>query len=52
MGTGSEAVHADSAVRLGDLPGTSAEVGLGMQSAHDLWIERRKDRPAIHSLAS
>jgi addiction module HigA family antidote len=49
---GHAAVTADMAVRLGELLGTSAELWLGMQSAHDLWIERQKSRPQIHAIAS
>jgi len=48
---GHASVTADMAVRLGELLGTSAELWLGMQSAHDLWIERQKTRPKIHALA-
>ncbi len=49
---GHAAITADMAVRLGELLGTSAELWLGMQSAYDLWIERQKNRPQIHALAS
>jgi addiction module HigA family antidote len=45
-------VTADMAIRLGELLGTSAELWLGMPSAHDLWVERQKSRPRIHALAS
>lgn len=47
---GHAAVTADMALRLGELFGTSAELWLGMQSARDLWIERKRSRPRVSSL--
>jgi addiction module HigA family antidote len=50
---GHASVTADMAVRLGELFGTSAELWLGMQTAHDLWQERqKKSRPKVRSLTS
>ncbi len=50
---GHATVTADMAVRLGELFGTSAELWLGMQAAHDLWQERqKKSRPKVRSLSS
>jgi addiction module HigA family antidote len=48
---GHASVTADMAVRLGELLGTSAELWLGMQSAHDLWVERQRNRPLVAALA-
>ncbi len=48
---GHAAVTADMAVRLGELFGTSAELWLGMQQAHDLWEARNRPRPRVLSLA-
>ncbi len=48
---GHSAVTADMAIRLSELFGTSAELWLGMQTAHDLWIERTKPRQRVLSLA-
>ncbi|MEO8528532.1 MAG: HigA family addiction module antitoxin [Pseudolysinimonas sp.] len=48
---GHAAVTADMSLRLADLFGTSAELWLGMQSTHDLWVERHKSRPKVLSLA-
>lgn len=50
---GHASVSADMAVRFGELFGTSAELWLGMQTAHDLWHERqKKSRPSVRPLAS
>lgn len=48
---GHSAITADMAVRFGELFGTSAELWLGMQVAHDLWVERQKPRPRVLALA-
>jgi addiction module HigA family antidote len=42
---GHAAVTADTAVRLGILLGTSAELWLGVQTSYDIWIEHQKPRP-------
>lgn len=50
---GHATVTADMAVRLGDLFGTSAELWLGMQAAHDLWqVRHKKSRPKVRALTS
>lgn len=49
---GHASITADVAVRLGELLGTSAELWLGMQSAHDLWEARHlANRPRVEALA-
>lgn len=42
---------AEVAVRFGELFGTSAELWLGLQAAHDLWVERQKPRPKVIALS-
>lgn len=49
---GHAAVTADMAVRFGELFGTSAELWLGLQTAHDLWVERQKPRPKVLALTA
>ena len=49
---GHASVTADMALRFADLLGTSAELWLGLQSAHDLWIERQKPRPRVVALSA
>jgi antitoxin HigA-1 len=49
---GHAGISADMAVRLGELLGTSAELWLGMQTAHDLWVARSEPRPRVLPLAS
>ena len=48
---GHAGVTADMAVRLGELFGTSAELWIGMQTAHDLWVERQRPRATVQALA-
>ncbi|WP_010204758.1 HigA family addiction module antitoxin [Salinibacterium sp. PAMC 21357] len=48
---GHASVTADMAVRLGILLGTSAELWLGMQTAYDLWAERKKPHPNVLPIA-
>ena len=40
------------ALRLADLLGTSADMWLGMQNAHDLWLAKQQPRPIIQPLRS
>jgi antitoxin HigA-1 len=40
-------ISADMALRLSDLLGTSAELWLGMQNAHDLWQTAQQPRPRV-----
>lgn len=47
---GHAAISADMALRLSELLGTSAEVWLNMQTAHDLWVARNRPRPRVQSL--
>lgn len=47
---GHAGVTADMAVRFSELFGTSAELWLGLQTAHDLWVERQKPRPKVLAL--
>jgi addiction module HigA family antidote len=49
---GHAAISADMAVRLSELFGTSAELWLGMQTAHDLWSVRSAPRSKVLPLAS
>jgi addiction module HigA family antidote len=49
---GHASISADMAVRLAELFGTSAELWLGMQTAHDLWIARTRERPKVLPLKS
>jgi addiction module HigA family antidote len=49
---GHAAISADMAVRLSELFGTSAELWLGMQTAHDLWSVRLAPRSKVLPLAS
>lgn len=48
---GHAAITADMALRLSELFGTSAEVWLNMQMAHDLWVARTRPRPPVRPLA-
>ncbi len=48
---GHAGISADMALRLSDLLGTSAELWLGMQSAHDLWQAAQQPRPSVQRLA-
>lgn len=47
---GRAAISADMALRLADALGTSPEVWLRMQEAHDLWRAAKKRRPKIEPL--
>lgn len=47
---GKAAVSADMALRLAAALGTSAEMWLQMQAAHDLWHAAKKRRPRIRAL--
>jgi addiction module HigA family antidote len=47
---GHASITADMAVRLAELFGTSAELWLDMQTAHDLWVARTKPRPKIDAI--
>jgi antitoxin HigA-1 len=47
---GHAAITADMALRLSELLGTSAEVWLNMQMAHDLWVARNRSRPHVQPL--
>ncbi len=47
---GQAGISADMALRLSALLGTSAEMWLGMQSAHDLWQAEQKPRPIVEPL--
>jgi addiction module HigA family antidote len=49
---GHAGITAPMAVRLGELFGTSAELWLGMQTAHDLWIAKAEPRGKVLPLAS
>ncbi len=49
---GHASISADMAVRLSELLGTSAELWMGMQAAHDLWAARAQSRPKVLPLAS
>ena len=48
---GHASISADMALRLSDFLGTSAELWLGMQSAHDLWQAAQQPRPSVQRLA-
>lgn len=47
---GHASVSADMALRLAALLGTSAELWLGLQSAHDLWQAGQQPRPDVKPL--
>jgi addiction module HigA family antidote len=47
---GHASITADMALRLAELFGTSAELWLDMQTAHDLWVARTKPRPKVDAL--
>lgn len=47
---GHTAISADMALRLSALLGTSAELWLGMQGAHDLWKAAQQPRPQVQRL--
>lgn len=49
---GHAGISADMALRLADLLGTSADMWLGMQNAHDLWLAKQQPRPIIQPLRS
>jgi len=44
-------ISADMALRLSALLGTSAEMWLGMQGAHDLWQAAQQPRPMVLPMA-
>jgi addiction module HigA family antidote len=48
---GHAGISADMALRLSALLGTSAELWLGMQTAHDLWQASQQPRPQVQRLA-
>lgn len=48
---GHAGISADMALRLSALLGTSAELWLGMQTAHDLWLASQQPRPLVKRLA-
>lgn len=45
-------VSAEMAIRLAAAFGTSAEMWLSMQVAHDLWVARQHPRPKIKRIAA
>ena len=49
---GSGLINTYMALRLSDLLGTSAEMWLGMQSAHDLWQAAQQPRPVVQRIHS
>jgi addiction module HigA family antidote len=44
---GTSGISADMALRLQDALGTSAEMWLGMQKQHELWVASKKRRPKV-----
>ena len=48
---GHTGISADMALRLADLLGTSAQMWLGMQAAHDLWLAAQQPRVKVRPLA-
>jgi addiction module HigA family antidote len=49
---GRAGVSADMALRLSQALGTSAEMWLSMQTAHDLWEARQRPRPRVKRIAA
>jgi addiction module HigA family antidote len=45
-------VSADMALRLSQALGTSAEMWVSMQAAHDLWVAKQKPRPRVGRIAA
>lgn len=49
---GRAGVSADMALRLAQSLGTSAEMWLSMQTAHDLWRAEQRPRPKVKRIAA
>lgn len=49
---GNAGISADMALRLSDALGTTAELWMGMQAEHDLWVASRKRRRKLARLSA